>query len=184
MHVLEVIVERAEGDVGRAFDGLGPPAADVVKGGKGSLWCLIGEAGGETVTYHGCLRFMGCVEKRRRVQFGIGTERACCVGRDDMVIFGFQSAPAIPDRLRCLAVQPGGQSVEMHVPAGAEHQDRGAVRQPAMDDREKHVLASRLQFKGDGAATVPGDGEPVGRIELGNPALHAMDLSPPGRLPG
>ena len=64
--------------------------------------------------------------------------------------------------------------------AGGEHDDDFAIGQAAMDHGEQHVIALALQFIGKVAAAVPGDGTLAKRLELSDPALHALLLRKAG----
>src|SRR5271154_5661778 len=81
----------------------------------------------------------------------------------------------IPERFRLRAGQAGDKHVEMRMPAGADAKHHSAVGQAAMHDGEQHPLAPWLEFKQNTAAALsPSEGEPAGRVELGDPALHPM----------
>src|SRR6185503_12241841 len=95
-------------------------------------------------------------------------------GRQPLVIFPVQPAPALPERFRLLAVGAGNQDIEMHVPAGADLEQGRAIGQTAMDHGEQHALASGLQLEGDVAASVPSDRKLAERLEFGDAALHPV----------
>src|SRR3954465_4497643 len=102
-------------------------------------------------------------------------------GRYMPVVFFLQPAPSIPERLRLGAACTRDQNVEMHVPAGADHQRNVAVRQTAVDHGEQHPLARRLKLKRHLAALAPGEGELMRRIDLDDPALHPVLVGETGR---
>src|ERR1700742_1797605 len=86
------------------------------------------------------------------------TLRLAASGRKPPVVFLQQAAPAVPERRRLVARCAGGKSIEVHMPAGAYLEHGGAVGQTAMDHGEQHALTPGLQFEGNIAVVVPGDG--------------------------
>src|SRR6478735_6189488 len=102
-------------------------------------------------------------------------------GRKPPVVFLLQAAPAFPEWRGLVARGAGDKNIEVHVPAGADLEHGRAVGQTAMGHGEQHALTPWLQFEGDVAAVIPGEGKLARRIEFGDPALHAVLFGEAGR---
>jgi monofunctional biosynthetic peptidoglycan transglycosylase len=66
--------------------------------------------------------------------------------RDAPIVFGLETVPAVPEGFRLLGARARDQHVEVHMPAGADHQRGVAVGQAAMDQGEQHLIAPFSQL--------------------------------------
>src|ERR1700760_3039563 len=106
--------------------------------------------------------------------------RALCVrsARDAPVVFGLEAGEAVPEWTWLLAGHTGDQHVEMRVPAGADANHHAASRQATVNHGEQHFLAPRFERHRNVAVFVaPSEDEFARRIDLDDPALHAVLLT-------
>src|SRR5579871_5103357 len=97
-------------------------------------------------------------------------------GRKAAIVFLAESNHGVPERLRLAVGYAGCEQIEMGVPTGA-HAERGlTVWDAVVDDRQKNFVALRFQFERDVADLRPIIGKPVGRMQIGDTALHPVFL--------
>ena len=66
-------------------------------------------------------------------------------GRKPLVVLLLQAAPAVPEWHWLVARCAGDKNVEVHMPASADPEQDRAIRQPATDHGEQHVLSRWIQ---------------------------------------